>query len=330
MSGVVQDKYLARIAKLRNGLHNAAGVDMVHQHSHHTHEPESYTRAFAVGVALNAGFLVVEATFGLLSGSLALVADAGHNLSDVLALLLAWGAAELCRREPTQQRTYGWRRSSILAALTNAVILLVVIGGVAWEAVRRFGDPTPVDGGPMMAVAAIGVVVNGAAALLFFRGRKPGLNIRGAFLHLTTDAIVSLGVVLTGFLILTTHLWWLDPLVSLVISAVILWGTWGLLKDALNLALDAVPGGIDMAEVRACLMEFPSVVEVHDLHVWAMSTTQTALTAHLVVRGMTDQNRLLTEAAEELHEHFGIEHPTLQLEDGDPTHFCALASAHVV
>jgi len=303
---------------------------MVHQHSHHTHEPANYTRAFALGVALNVGFLVLEAVFGLLSGSFALVADAGHNLSDVLALLLAWAAAALCRRGPTLQRTYGWRRSSILAALANALILLVVTGGVAWEAVRRFSDPPPVDGGPMIVVAAIGVVVNGAAALLFFRGREHDLNIRGAFLHLATDAIVSLGVVITGFLILMTHLWWLDPVVSLVISAVILWGTWGLLKDALNLALDAVPEGIDMAEVRSCLLELPTVVEVHDLHVWAMSTTQTALTAHLVVREVTDQNRLLAEAAEELHEHFDIEHATLQLEDGDPVYFCALAPTHVV
>jgi cobalt-zinc-cadmium efflux system protein len=303
---------------------------MVHQHSHHTHETESYARAFVLGVTLNVAFLAVEATCGLLAGSLALVADAGHNLSDVLALLLAWWATVLSRREPTLRRTYGWRRSSILAALTNAVTLLVVTGGVAWEAVRRFSEPPPVDGTPMMAVAAVGVAVNGIAALLFFKGHQHDLNIRGAFLHLATDAIVSLGVVATGFAILATSLWWLDPLASLVIAVVILWGTWGLLKGALNLALDAVPQGIDMADVRSCLLELPAVIEVHDLHVWAMSTTETALTAHLVLAEMADPNQLLAEAAHELHEHFGIEHPTLQLEAGDPAYLCALAPAQVV
>jgi cobalt-zinc-cadmium efflux system protein len=303
---------------------------MAHHHEHHDHHPSSYSRAFAAGIVLNSSFVGIELVFGVLSGSLALVADAGHNLSDVLALVLAWGAASLSRRPPTPHRTYGWRRSSILAALTNAVLLLVVTGGVAWEAVRRFTDPTPVEGGIVLWVAALGTIINAVSALFFLSGRDHDMNIRGAFLHLASDAAVSLGVVLTGLLIMTSGQLWLDPAASLLVSAVILWGTWSLLRDALNLALDAVPEGIEMDQVHTYLTSLPSVLEVHDLHVWGMSTTEAALTAHLVMATPTASDALLNQVAEELHHRFGIEHTTLQLECGDPAYPCVLAPAEVV
>jgi cobalt-zinc-cadmium efflux system protein len=249
----------------------------------HGHDTTHYDQAFAVGVVLNLGFVVVEFIYGQLAHSLALVADAGHNLSDVLALLLAWGAAVLARRRPTPGRTYGLRRSSILAALVNAVVLLVAIGAIAWEAVRRFSAPTPVAEQTVIWVAAIGIVINAGTALLFLSGRRGDVNIRGAFLHMAADAGVSLGVVLAGVAILATGWWWLDPVVSLMIVVVILIGTWGLLRDAVNLALDAVPEGVDVHGVRQYLASLPKVVDVHDLHIWGMSTTETALTAHLVM-----------------------------------------------
>ncbi len=221
---------------------------------HHDHGPANYSRAFAVGVGLNAAFVALEVVFGLLAHSLALISDAGHNLSDVLGLLLAWGAGILAKRRPSERRTYGLRRSSILAALINAVVLLVVIGGVAWEAIRRFGDPGEVAGKTVIWVAAIGIGVNGSTAWLFLSGRKGDLNIRGAFLHMASDAVLALGVVVTGFVILATGWHWLDPAASLVISGVILIGTWGLLRDSVNLALDAVPEGIDMNAVESYLV----------------------------------------------------------------------------
>ena len=307
---------------------------MAHDHgaggSGHSHAPANYSRAFAIGVALNVGFVVVEAAFGFLSGSLALVADAGHNLSDVLGLLLAWGASILVRRRPTLRRTYGLRRSSILAALLNAVFLLLAIGAIGWEALARFAHPAPVAGGTVIWVALIGIVINGATALLFFSGRKGDLNIRGAFLHMAADAGVSLGVVIAGLAILLTGWPWLDPAVSLAIVAIIFVGTWGLLRDSVNLALDAVPEGIDAAAVGDYLAALPGVAAVHDLHIWAMSTTETALTAHLVIPRAGDGDALLARASAELHDRFGIEHPTLQVERGDPAHPCARAAADAI
>lgn len=291
----------------------------------HNHAPADFGSGFAIGIALNVGFVIAEAVFGVRAHSLALLADAGHNLSDVLGLLLAWGAAVLARRLPTPRHTYGFRSSSILAALFNAVLLLVAVGGIAWEAIGRFQNPSPVSGGTVIWVAAAGIVVNGATALLFMSGRKGDLNIRGAFLHMAADAGVSLGVVIAGMVLLATRLLWIDPLVSLVIVAVILWGTWGLLKDSVNLALAAVPEGIDVAAVRTYLQGLPAVKEVHDLHIWAMSTTETALTAHLVRTDPECDDAMLAKAAHELQERFGIEHTTLQLETGSAAHPCRLA-----
>lgn len=280
----------------------------------HDHSPSDYNRAFAIGVALNVIYIVVEATYGFLAGSLALLADAGHNLSDVLGLLLAWGANYLVQRKPTERHTYGWRKSTILAALTNAIILLVAMGGIAWEAVRRFSDPSPVAGKTVIIVAAIGVVINTATALLFLSGRKTDLNIRGAFLHMAADAGVSAGVVLAGVVILATGWPWIDPVVSLTITAIILVGTWGLLRDSFNLALDAVPAGIDPEAVKTYLSDLPGVTGVHDLHIWAMSTSETALTVHLVKPDARDDDTLIEQASRELHDRFGIEHITIQWE----------------
>ena len=288
-----------------------------HNHSHdhgHSHAPVNYNRAFAIGVALNVVYIVVEATYGILADSLALLADAGHNLSDVLGLLLAWGANYLAQRKPTERHTYGWRKSTILAALTNAVILLVAMGGIAWEAVQRMSDPLPVAGKTIIIVAAIGVVINTATALLFLSGRKQDLNIRGAFMHMAADAGVSAGVVLAGVVILSTGWLWVDPAVSLIITAIILAGTWGLLRDSFNLALDAVPAGIDPEAVKTYLSDLPGVKGVHDLHIWAMSTSETALTAHLLKPDASDDDTLIEQAGRQLQERFGIAHITIQWE----------------
>ena len=280
----------------------------------HNPSPSDYNRAFAIGIALNVIYIVVETTYGFLAGSLALLADAGHNLSDVLGLLLAWGANYLVQRKPTQRHTYGWRKSSILAALANAIILLVAMGAIAWEAVQRFSDPAPVAGKTIIVVAAIGVVINTATALLFLSGRKKDLNIRGAFLHMAADAGVSAGVVVAGVVLLATGWLWIDPAVSLAITAIILVGTWGLLRDSFNLALDGVPAGIDPEAVKSYLAELPGVTGVHDLHIWAMSTSETALTVHLLKPNAGDDDTLIEQAGTELHDRFGIEHITIQWE----------------
>ena len=290
----------------------------------HSHAPASFGTAFAVGITLNLGFVILEAAYGIFAHSLALIADAGHNLGDVLSLLLAWGASYLARTAPTERRTYGLRSSSILAALFNAIFLLITVGAIAWEAVRRFGDPTTVEARTVIWIAMIGIVINTATALMFMSGRKRDLNIRAAFLHMMADAAVSLGVVIAGFVILATGLAWIDPVISLVIAAVITWSTWGLLRDSVNLALHAVPQGIEIAEVRRYLASLPHVTEVHDLHVWPMSTTETALTAHLV-RDVADCDcALLDQAARDLHRKFEIQHATLQFETVD--HHCHLAA----
>ena len=280
----------------------------------HGHAPTDFGRAFLIGTLLNVGFVAVEAFYGLLSGSVALLADAGHNLSDVLGLLLAWGAAILSRRGPSANFTFGLRRTSILSALFNAVFLLVAIGAIALEAVRRLSDPQPVAGGIVMAVAAVGILVNGATALLFARGGKHDLNIRGAFLHMAADAAVSAAVVVSGLLILRTGWQWIDPVTSLVVVAVILVGTWGLLRRSVNMALDRVPEHIPPAEVFAELEAMPGVTRVHDLHIWSLSTTEVALTCHLVMPAGCPGDAFLGAIGDRLNARFGIGHATVQIE----------------
>ncbi len=303
---------------------------MAHNHEHaHVHSASDYNRIFVIAVALNLGFVGVEATYGFLANSLALLADAGHNLSDVLGLALAWGGSVLARRQPSLRRTYGLRRSSILAALLNAFLILVAVGAIALEAVQRFSSPGPVGGETIIWVAAIGVVINTISALLFMAGQKEDLNLRAAFQHLASDAAVSLGTVLAGVTLLATGWTWLDPVMSLVISVIILAGTWGLLVDSLNLVLDGVPESIEPKAVKSYLASLPGVTEVHDLHIWAMSTTETALTAHLVIPAGAPGDAFIAMTCEALHDQFAIEHATLQIEMGDG-HPCALAPDHLV
>ncbi len=291
---------------------------------HHHHHSANYGRAFAIGITLNVGFVLVEVFYGLQADSLALLSDAGHNLSDVLGLLIAWGGFYLGRLRPNQKHTYGLGRATILAALFNALILLVAIGGIAWEAIARFSHPVPFQGGIVMWVAGIGVVINGITAWLFMAGNKDDLNLRGAFLHMTADALVSLGVVIAGAVFLLTGWTWLDPAISLAIAVVILLGTWGLLRQSLHLSLDGVPDSIDLNAVRNYLAAQPGVIEVHDLHVWAMSTSEVALTAHLVTNGEQLKDDFLSRVANELHDEYGIEHATIQIESGNIT--CALST----
>lgn len=300
-----------------------------HGHGGHSHAPVDFGRAFALGAGLNIAFVAVEAAAGLWTGSLALMADAGHNLSDVLSLLLAWAASEMAKQAPTLRRTYGYRKGTILASLANAGLLLLAVGAIVWEAVRRFGSPDPIQPGPVMVVAAIGVVINTATALMFMRGHGD-LNVRGAFLHMAADAAVSLGVVAAALVIWLTGWLWIDPAISLVIALVIVLGTWGLLRDSLDMALDAAPRGVDTAAVKAWLAARPGVTEVHDLHIWAMSTTETALTAHLTRPDNAEGDAFLRETAEGLARTFRIGHPTLQVETGEGGHACRLAPADVV
>jgi cobalt-zinc-cadmium efflux system protein len=296
----------------------------------HSHAPANFGRAFAIGITLNLGFVLVEAIYGAIAHSLALLADAGHNLSDVLGLVLAWGATVLVRRLPTRRRTYGLRRTSILASLFNALLLLIAICVIAWEAVGRFQHPEPVATGVVMGVAAVGILINGITAWLFMSGSKGDLNIRGAFLHMAADAAVSLGVVLAALAMRYTGWLWLDPAVSLAIVAVITWGTWGLLRDSVNLALDAVPQGIDPDEVKAYLGALPQVTAVHDLHIWGMSTTEAALTVHLVTPDGSTNDALLARINADLHRMYGIGHTTVQFERGDAAHPCGQAPSHAV
>jgi cobalt-zinc-cadmium efflux system protein len=321
---------------VRHDDHDHDHHDHGHVHAHdrrrshaghaHAHSPANFDRAFAIGVGLNVAFVVAEIGFGLRTNSLALISDAGHNLGDVLALVLAWAGTVLARRGPTPRRTYGLRRFSILAAMANAGILLVAVGAIIVEAVDRFRHPAPIAGGIVSIVAAVGIVINLGTALGFMRGREHDLNIRGAFLHMLGDAGASAGVVVAGLLISATGLLWIDPLVSLLLAAAILWSTWGLARDSVNLALDAVPAGIDPLEVDAALRGLEGVVEVHDLHIWGMSTTDVALTAHLIRPCHGGEDALLASATRLLRDRFGISHATLQVEQGLAIHPCDLAA----
>jgi cobalt-zinc-cadmium efflux system protein len=298
-------------------------------HDHHISVPAG-SPAFAIGVGLNAAFVLIEGACGFFAGSLALLADAGHNLSDVLGLLLAWGATCLARRRPSGRQTYGLRRSSIVAALINGLLLFIAVGVIAWEAIGRLRRPEPVGSSTVIIVAAIGVVVNTLTALLFMSGRKHDLNVRGAFLHMAADAAVSLGVVVGGILISRTGWLWIDPALSLIIAAIIAYSTWDLLWQALELALDCVPRGIDPEAVRAYLASQPGVAEVHDLHIWGLSTTETALTVHLVKPAAAASDDWLHSLTHDLHDRFGIMHATIQVESGQGNQNCRLAPDDVV
>ncbi len=303
--------------------------DHDNHHGHH-HGPIDFGRAFAIATTLNIALVIAQVVFGVLANSVALIADAGHNLGDVLGLLLAWGAHGMARWQPTKRYTYGFRSASILAALFNGIILLVATGAIAWEALRRLGGMTDVAGVTVMVIAAVGIVVNGVSAWLLIAGRQGDLNVRGAFLHLLGDAAISLGVVAAGAVIVVTGWNWLDPAASLIIAVLIVWGTWGLLREATMMSLDAVPQGVDGARVESYLRGLPGVSEIHDLHIWAMSTTETAMTAHLVRPGAGLDDHLLHEICHELEHRFGISHATLQIEAGNTEHVCPLAPDHVV
>jgi cobalt-zinc-cadmium efflux system protein len=303
---------------------------MTHGHRGHVHGHHGHDRAFAIGIALNLGFVAIESVFGVLSHSMALLADAGHNLSDVLALALAWGASVLARREPSHRFTYGLGSSTILAALVNAMLLMLVVGGIALEAVQRLMNPVPVATATVIWVALCGIAVNGVTALFFLRDRAHDLNIRGAFQHMAADAAVSLGVALAGVAMLYTGWTRLDPVVSLAIAAAIVASTWGLLRDSVNLSLHAVPSRIDTGLIRAYLSALDGVAEIHDLHIWGMSTTETALTVHLVMPDGNPSDRFIAQISRELRERFGVGHATIQVETGDELHPCPLAPDHVV
>lgn len=288
-------------------------MSSTHDHSHNHHAPASFNQAFAIGVVLNLLFVVVEAFYGWRINSLALLADAGHNLSDVASLGLAWSGALAARWRPNARYTYGWKRASILAAFFNAVLLLVAMGSLVWEALHRMGSPEAMDGVTVMAVATVGIVINTATALLFVRGGEHDLNIRGAFVHMAADALVSLGVVVAGALYLWQGWSWIDPVMSLLIAAVIVIGTWGLLRQSLHLLFDGVPDHIHLADVHAYLSSLPEVSEVSDLHVWAMGTTQVALTAHVVTPKGHPGDAFLAEISHQLHDRFEITHVTVQV-----------------
>jgi len=310
-------------------------MPMAHDHAHaghghhhgHAHGPQNFDRAFAVGIVLNFGFVVAEVVYGFLSGSLALLADAGHNLADVLGLVLAWSAIWLSRRPATATFTYGFRRSSIMASMINAMFVLVSAGMIAWEAIQRLVTPQPIAAITVLMVASAGIVINGITAWLFARGNKGDINIRGAFLHMLADAAISAGVVLAALAMLGTGWTWIDPAVSLGIVAVIIAGTWGLFRESLRLSLDAVPQGIDQAGVAAYLARLPGVTHLHHLHIWSTSTTEIALTAHLVRPGAAIDDVFSADVAHVLEHHFGIAHATIQIEAAPHEHACGAASS---
>ena len=295
---------------------------MSHSHSH-THKVK-HNKAFGFGVTLNLIYIGIEFGFGLATNSMALIADAGHNLSDVFGLLLAWGAAYLASKTPSENRTYGFRKSTILASLTNAIILMIAVGAIAVESVKRFFEPDVVDSNTIIIVAAIGVVINAITAFLFFADRDKDLNIKGAFLHMAADAGVSLGVVAGAIVIGVTNWYWIDPIISIIIIIVITFGTWDLLKESLNLSLDAVPKKISIDSVKEYLNSLPDVSDVHDLHIWAMSTTEIALTAHLVKPNSHYEDEFIEKVHRELLEKFEINHATIQIEKSDNCEDCSM------
>ena len=303
---------------------------MAHSHAGHSHTPQNFGRAFAWGIGLNLTYVIVEVIVGLAIGSLGLVADAGHNASDVLSLILAWAAARLSQQPPSERFTYGLKRSPIVASLFNALLLFGAMGIVFWEAIQRLQNPEPISGAAIIWVTLVGLIVNFGTAYLFVKGRGD-LNIRGAFLHMLADGLVTLGVLLAGVLIIFTGATWLDPVISLVIVGVVLWSTWGLFRDTLRLSLDAVPDGINPEAVRDYLRSLPGVTDVHDLHIWAMSTTEAALTAHVIIPGHNgDSNPLIQRACSGLHDKFEIVHTTLQIESGEPVDPCGQRSPETV
>lgn len=303
--------------------------DHGHGHGHHHHAPPArWDRAFAIGIGLNLAYLIAEAIAGLLTNSVALLADAGHNLSDVLGLAVAWGGAALARTPPSKRFTYGLKGSTILAALANGLLLLVALGAIVLESVQRFGEPEPISGLTVSWVAGIGILVNAGTALLFASGRKGDANIRGAYLHMAADAMVSAGVVVAGIVIWLTGAGWIDAAVSLLIAALIFWQTWGLLRETVEMALAAVPRGIDYDGVTTALAALPGVSDVHDLHIWPMSTTEPGLTAHLQIPAGHPGDEFLHAAQAMLHQRFGIGHATIQIETGEAE--CGLASAAIV
>ncbi len=310
--------------------HCAQEQGQAHGHDHeHGRGPRDFGRAFAIGTALNLGFVAIEAFYGYVAGSMALIADAGHNLSDVLGLILAWSASALTKRPPSPRYTYGYRSTSILAALANAMVLMIAVGAIAFEALQRLVEPEPVASGTVMAVAATGIVVNGLTAWLFTGGHQHDLNVRGAYLHMLADAAVSAGVVLAGLLILTTGWNWIDPVVGLVIAGIIVAGTWSLLAHSVRMALLGVPPGIDPTKVRHALEALPGVEKIHDLHIWPISTTETALTCHLVMPAGCPGDAFIACVCEEMAHTFGIGHTTIQVERGDGS-ACVLEPDHVV
>jgi cobalt-zinc-cadmium efflux system protein len=326
------------MTKSDNKHHDHHGHDhahnQVHEHGHHDHghhhhgDPLQQGKTFAIAITLNALFVTIEFVYGFIANSTALIADAGHNLSDVLGLFLAWGAAVLARKPPSQRYTYGLRSTSILAALANAMLLFVASGAIAWEAVQRFSHPPPVASMTIILVAAVGIVVNGVSAWLFMKGSKTDLNLRGAYLHMAADAAVSLGVVLAGIGMMFTGWYWLDPVVSLLIVAVILISTWGLLKQSVLLALGAVPSHVDITALSAYLKQCEGVQDIHDLHVWGMSTTESALTVHLVMPEGYPGDVFMDTIERTLRERFSVQHSTLQVEQGTTQHHCALHPQH--
>ncbi len=297
-----------------------------HDHNHHHHVPQSFGKAFAIGISLNIIYIIAETIWGILANSLALIADAGHNLSDVFALASTWGASYLSQKKPSLNFTYGYRRTSILASLGNAILLLIVIGGIIWESIERFYRPAPVAGKTVIFVALLGVIINGITALMFQSGQKEDLNIKGAFLHMAYDALLSLSVATTGIIILFTHWNILDPIISLIVAIIIVWGTWSLLKDSITLAIDGVPSNINAKAVETYLRSLPNIIDLHDLHIWAMSTTETALTVHLVSNGIQHSDQFLNTIAQQLKQRFHIGHSTFQIEQKNTADFCNLAN----
>ena len=306
-------------------MHDHSHHNCAHEHHNHSHHaPKNYNSAFIIGISLNSLFVIIEGLYGYLSNSLALMADAGHNLSDVAGLLIAWGAIWLTTKKPTSNYTFGLRKSSILSALFNALFLMIAVGIIIWEAIHRLWNPGIIDHKTVIIIAGIGIVINTVTALLFFRNKEDDINISGAYLHMAADALISLGVVISGIIISYTSWFWLDPLVSIIISLIIIYGTWDLLKNAMRLSMDAVPVNIDPSAVKKYLESINGVSDVHDLHIWAMSSTETALSAHLTMKTYPLENQTLALISAHLKKTFKIHHPTIQFEIYDENFHCHL------